>query len=258
MKILQKVFVALGFIVLASTIFAQETQVQKQEEQSKSESSVEDEYLSDVDGLVILSMVSADDYETKLEAMQMIEAAVDNGNTSPDIMSALNQLAGSGISSQSRMNGRLTNNFPDLRRRACLTLGKIKTEESKDFLKQVVLAENEPMVITAAVNSLGEVGINTNDDVIGTISFANRRNQILNPTNSLASEVIDCYEKLLDSTENKRVIIDSLTQIASDYHYNKTVRTKAYKLLKKASEASSSSSKEENKGETSEENKAEN
>ncbi|MBD5403426.1 MAG: HEAT repeat domain-containing protein [Treponema sp.] len=244
MKIFQKLFVAFGFIALASTLFAQETQVENQKEQSKSESSVEDEYLSDVDGLVILSMVSADDYETKLEAMQMLELAVDNGNTSPDIMNALNQLAGAGITTQSRMNGRLTNNFPDLRRRACLTLGKIKTEESKDFLKEIVLAENEPMVITAAVNSLGEVGINTNDDVINTISFANRRNQILNPTSSLASEVIDCYEKLADSTENKRVIIDSLTQIASDYHYNRTVRAKAYKLLKKLSESGSSSKEE--------------
>ena len=75
---------------------------------------------------------------------------------------------------------------------------------------KVALAENEPMVISAAVNSLGEIGINSNDEVVDAISFANRRNQILNPTSSLAFEVIDAYAKLADNTENKKIIIDSL------------------------------------------------
>ena len=174
--------------------------------------------------------------------MQFLEAAVENGNTNEDIMKALNQLAGEGISTQSRTNGRLMNNFPDIRRRACLALGKVKTEEAKNYLVSVTLAENEPMVISAAVNSLGEIGLNGNDEVVDAIAFANKRNQILNPTSSLASEVIDCYAKLAESTENKKIITDSLTRIAADYHYVTPVRNKALKLLKQMSNSDSKSS----------------
>ncbi|MCI5645344.1 MULTISPECIES: HEAT repeat domain-containing protein [Treponema] len=245
MKMTKKIVCAFSCIMLSAALFAQEQAVQKQQTSSaKSESSVEDEYLSDVDGIVILGLAASDEYENKLYAMQMLEAAVDGGNTNPDVMKALNQLAGEGINTQSRTNGRLINNFPDIRRRACLALGKVKTEESKNYLMQITLAENEPMVIAAAVNSLGEIGINNNDEVVNAIAFANRRNQILNPTSSLAAEVIDCYAKLAESTENKKSLIDSLTQIAADYHYNKTVRNNALKLLKTISSSSSSSSSE--------------
>lgn len=245
MKMAKKIICILGWLALIPAVFAQTQTVQKKQTDSeKSESSVEDEYLSDVDGIVILGLAASDEYENKLYAMQMLEAAVDGGNTTPDVMKALNMLAGEGISNQSRMNGRLINNFPDIRRRACLALGKVKTEESKNYLLQVTTAENEPMVIAAAVNSLGEIGINNNDEVVNAIAFANRRNQILNPTSSLAAEVIDCYAKLADSTENKKSLIDSLTQIASDYHYNKTVRNNALKLLKSISTSGSSSAGE--------------
>ena len=98
------------------------------------------------------------------------------------------------------------------------------------------------MVIAAAVNSLGEIGFNNNDEVVDAISFANRRNQILNPTSSLAFEVLDAYEKLAPSTENKKIIVDSVAKIAADYHYVTPVRNKAVKLLKTISDANNSSS----------------
>lgn len=243
MKMIKKIVLASGCLAMASVVFAQEQKVQKSPSASaKSETSVEEEYLNDVDGVVILSLAQSDEYDNKLVAMQFLEEAVNNGNSSPDVMKALNQLAGEGITSQSRTNGRLMNNFPDIRRRACLALGKIKTEESKNYLVKVTLAENEPMVISAAVNSLGEIGINANDEVVDAISFANRRNQILNPTSSLAFEVIDAYEKLSETTENKKIIIDSLSKIAADYHYASPVRAKALKLLKNISGADSSGS----------------
>ncbi len=244
MILIKKALFAAGLLSVAASCFAQEQQVQKQESQKKSESSVEDEYLSDVDGVVILSLAQSDEYENKLVAMQFLEDAVENGTTNADIMKALNQLAGEGVSSQSRTNGRLMNNYPDIRRRACLALGKVKTEEAKTYLVKVTLAETEPSVIAAAVNSLGEIGINGNDEVVDAISYANRRNQILNPTSSLAFEVVAAYEKLAETTTNKKIIIDSLTKIAADYHYVTPVRTKAMKVLKSLNESGSSNSSE--------------
>ena len=86
-----------------------------------------------------------------------------------------------------------------------------------------------------------EIGFNNNDEVVDAISFANRRNQILNPTSSLAFEVLDAYEKLAPSTENKKIIVDSVAKIAADYHYVTPVRQKAYKLLKELSKSAKSS-----------------
>lgn len=227
----KKILAIIGIIAFGACIYSQQK-----------ETSVEEEYLSDIDGVVVLGLAASDEYENKLYAIQMIEEAVDAGNINPDIMEAMNKLAGEGITTQARKNGRIVNNFPDIRRRACLALGKVKTEDSKNFLMEVTLAENEPMVLAAAVNSLGEIGINKNDEVVNAIAFANRRNQILNPTSSLALEVVDCYEKLAASTENKKPVVDSLTTIASDYHYSKPVRDKALKLLKKISKGTSTSS----------------
>ena len=246
MKISKKIITAVSMFMLGLYAFSQEQTVQKantENSSKKTESSVEDEYLSEIDGVVILSLAQSDEYDNKLVAMQFLEDAVENGNASADVMKALNQLAGEGISTQARTNGRLMNNYPDIRRRACLALGKVKTEESKNYLVKVTLAENEPMVIAAAVNSLGEIGINGNDEVVDAIAYANRRNQILNPTSSLAFEVIEAYIKLAENTNNKKIVIDSLTKIAADYHYASPVRSRAMKVLKAINEGNSSSSK---------------
>ncbi len=246
MKISKKIITAVSMFMLGLYAFSQEQTVQKantENSSKKTESSVEDEYLSEIDGVVILSLAQSDEYDNKLVAMQFLEDAVENGNASADVMKALNQLAGEGISTQARTNGRLMNNYPDIRRRACLALGKVKTEEAKNYLVKVTLAENEPMVIAAAVNSLGEIGINGNDEVVDAIAYANRRNQILNPTSSLAFEVIEAYEKLAENTNNKKIVIDSLTKIAADYHYASPVRSRAMKVLKVINDGSANSSK---------------
>ena len=134
MKINKRAFTFVLSTIFCVSIFAQEQSVVRKtsstQEKSKAETSVEQEYLSDVEGVVILGLAASDEYDNKLVAMQFLESAVENGNVSDDIMKALNQLAGEGISKQSRTNGRLMNNFPDIRRRACLALGKIKPSSS--------------------------------------------------------------------------------------------------------------------------------
>ena len=89
------------------------------------------------------------------------------------------------------------------------------------------------MVITAAVRSLGEIGLNDNDDVVNTIAWANKKNAVLNPTSSLALEVLIAYEKIADKVQDKGSMIQSVGQIATNYHYVKPVRDRALNLLKK-------------------------
>ena len=234
MKLSRKVFAASAMMLLAGFAFAQ----------SEKESSVESEYLNDVDGDIIMTLAESDEYDNKLVAIQYLQAALEDGNTSDAVIQALDRLAGDGLTTQNRTNGRLMNNFPEIRREACKLMAKVPTEHSKNMLISIAVADNEPMVIAAAVKSLGEIGINENDEAVDAIAFANRRNQVLNPTSSLALEVLNAFEMLADKTENKKTMIDAIARISTDYHYVTPVRQKAYKLLKTLSSSNDSKKKE--------------
>ena len=234
MKFSRKVFVASAMLLISGFTFAQEK-----------ESSVESEYLNDVDGDIIMTLAESDEYDNKLVAIQYLAAALEDGNTSDAVIQALDRLAGDGLTTQNRTNGRLMNNFPEIRREACKLMAKVPTEHSKNMLISIAVADNEPMVIAAAVKSLGEIGINENDEAVDAIAFANRRNQVLNPTSSLALEVLNAFEMLADKTENKKSMIDAIARISTDYHYVTPVRQKAYKLLKTLSSSNDSSKKKE-------------
>lgn len=247
MKLSKKVLISSLLAFLVSSVFAQESQVKKQNNDKEEETSVESEYLNDVDSDIIITLAESDDYDNKLVALQYLQSAIEDGNESDAVIQALDKLAGEGLTNQTRKNGRLTNNYPEIRRQACLLMAKVPTEHTKNTLVSIAVADNEPMVIAAAVKSLGEIGINENDEVIEAIAFANRRNQVLNPTSSLALEVLTAYETLADKTENKKTMIDSIARISSDYHYVTPVRQKAFKLLKSISATEDSKKKEDKK-----------
>ena len=237
MKLSKKVFIAAAVMLVAGFALAQ----------SEKESSVESEYLNDVDGDIIMTLAESDEYDNKLVAIQYLQSAIEDGNTSDAVIQALDRLAGDGLTTQNRTNGRLMNNFPEIRREACKLMAKVPTEHSKNMLISIAVADNEPMVIAAAVKSLGEIGINENDEAVDAIAFANRRNQVLNPTSSLALEVLNAFEMLADSTENKKTMIDAVARISTDYHYVTPVRQMAYKLLKKLSSNSGDNKKSSEK-----------
>lgn len=243
MKLSKKLLVIASLLTTGTVLFAQSQSVQSKKSNSSSETSVENEYLNDVDGEIIISLANADDLDSKLVALQYLQNAIEDGNTSDAVLKALDQLAGEGITTQTRTNGRLMNNFPEVRRQACLLMSKVPTEHSKNTLVNIALADNEPMVIAAAVKSLGEIGINDNDEVVDAIAFANRKNEVLLPTSSLALEVLNAYEALADRTDNKKTMIDSIAKISVNYHYVTPVRQKAQKLLKQLSKSSNDNSK---------------
>lgn len=229
-------FIVIGFvaIMISANLFAQDAQ-------KENETSVESEYMSNIEDVVIMEMANSDQRDNKLVALQYLEEIANNGSVSKEMVQALNQLSGEGISTQSRTKGRIANNYPDIRAKACDILGKVGTEEAAYILTNVVKYDNEPWVLTSAVKALGNIGINEDDKVTDTIAFISNRVEILNPTSSLANEIIDAYEKLLPSTKNKKPVIDSLTRIASDYRLVRPVRAKALELLRSNSGAGSSS-----------------
>lgn len=235
MKMIKKVFLASMFAIAGFSLFAASNK--------SSESSVEDEYLNDIDGDIIMTLAESEELDNKLVALQYLQNALDDDNTSDEVIKALDKLAGEGVNNQSRTNGRVMNNFPEVRRQACLLMAKVPTEHSKNQLVNIAVNDNEPMVIAAAVQSLGKIGINENDQTVDAIAFANKKNQALNPTSSLAMEVLDAMEALAPNTENKKIMIECIARIASDYHYVTPVRQRAQKLLKSLTNSSSDDKK---------------
>ena len=237
----KKILVAGALLCASTLVFAQAQTVQKQSGSSNKETYVENEYLNDIDTEIIMGLAEADDLDSKLVALQYIQEAINDGNTSAGVIQALDQLAGEGVLSESRTNGRKMNNFPEVRRQACLLMAKVPTEHTKNQLINIMVAEDEPMVLSAAVQSLGVINPENADEVIEAIAFINKRNMVLNPTSSLAFEVIEAFEKLSPNASNHKQMTNTLTQIYSNYRYNTTVRNKAQQLLKKLSNTGSSS-----------------
>jgi hypothetical protein len=161
------------------------------------EMSVEESYLQEsVENMIIREQSQAMGRDTKLVALEYINQAIRRGNTSVDVRNALEYLVLEGITNQTRENGRLINNFPDVRRQAAIYLGDIGTPEAKDTLLKVMLAETEPMVLTEAVKSLAKIGLNENEETANTIAWVVRRYNTIGPDNLLALASLEAFETL--------------------------------------------------------------
>lgn len=240
MNLAKKIVSVTGFVLIASCFSFAQTQSVKSS--NRSETTVEDEYLSNIEDVIITELANSDDYDNKLVALSYLENAVSSGRQSADMVNALSNLAGEGVTRQSRTNGRVMNNFPDIRAKACDLLGEIPTEESKNILYTIAKDDREPMVVTAAIRSLGNIGINDNDEVVSMIEFVHKKYAALNATSSLAFEILIAYEKLAPSVQDKTAMIQSISEIASNYKYATPVRTKALELLRTLQSSSSSNS----------------
>ena len=242
MKLSKKIFLIGALISASAMLFAQAQSVQKKSGSSNNETYVENEYLNDIDAEIIIGLAEADDLDTKLVALQYINDAIEEGNTSQGVIDALDKLGGEGVLSESRTNGRKMNNFPEVRRQACLLMAKVPTEHTKNKLIDIMVAEDEPMVISAAISSLGAINPENVEEVVDAIQYVNKRNSVLNPTSSLAWQVCDTFEKLAPSASRRAITVmtGTLTVIAANYRYSTPVRDKAKSLLKTLANSNSS------------------
>lgn len=215
--------VLLAVAVLVSGTFAQEVET----------ITVEEAYLNAVEGVVIKEMLNTEGRDLKFVALQYIENALENGRDSADIQQALYSLATIGLSKTVREDGRLINNYPDVRMKACELLGKSKNPEAKSGLKQVMYMDNEPAVITAAVRALSEIGYAEDDrDSLEMINWINKKFDTVNPTSSLALEILNAYEKVASIVKDKTGLVEGVMRIASNYSYVTPVRNRAQEVLK--------------------------
>jgi hypothetical protein len=226
------IIIGMIFSAVSITVFAQAAGSNTQN--SEDEMSVEESYLQQsIELMIIREQSRADSREMKFVALEYIGDAIDNGNTGEEIRQALEYLALEGSVNQTRENGRLVNNYPDVRTRAVEYLGTLGTEEAKKSLVKVLLADPEPMVLTETVKSLGKIGINGDEEqTLEAIAWIVTRFDVLNPDNLLALSALDAFEKIAEANGGiKNPAVIRMIISISDGPYINPVRSKARALL---------------------------
>jgi hypothetical protein len=217
----KKIFAAVAACLLAaSATMAQEM-------------SVEESYLQEsIENMIIREQSVAAGREMKLVALEYIGEAIEHGNTSDDVRNALEYLALEGLTNQTRENGRMINNFPDVRAKAVVYLGEVGTPEAKNALLKVMLADPEPMVLTEAVKSLAKIGLNENEETANTISWVVTRFDVLNPDNLLALSALEAFEILAEKNGGLKdpSALRTIMRIA-DGRYITPVKDRARQLI---------------------------
>jgi hypothetical protein len=185
----------LGVVLVTALIAVSAVQGQT----SKQEMSVEESYLQEsIEMMVIRETTRADSRDQKMVALEYISEAIERGNKGAEIHQALEYLSMEGVLNKATENGRLLNNFPDVRRQAAKYLGELGTPEANKALLKMCIVDNEPMVLQEAVKALGDIGFNENEETVVTIAWIINRFNLLKPDNLLALAAIDTFAKIAE------------------------------------------------------------
>ena len=197
------------------------------------EMTVEESYLQEsIEMMIIRETARASSREQKFIAIEYIEDALGRGNTNDEIRQTLDFLSREGRRTISREDGRVVNNFPDVRRQSARLLGVMGTPEAQKSLLEITQFENEPMVIQEAIKSLGDIGLNENNETIANIAFVMRRFHHSNPDNLMALATIDAFERIARANNgiNSPEAIQTLALI-SEGSYIRPVQERARQLI---------------------------
>ena len=220
-------------LLFGMVLFALTAVLMGQTRTGNPELTVEQSYLQDTIELAIIREQSrADSREMKMVALEYISDAIERGNRSDEIRLALEHLSMEGVVNITRESGRVVNNYPDVRTRAATYLGELGTPEAKNTLLRMVRADNEPMVLTEAIKSLGNIGLNDNNETVNTIVWTATRYDNLNPDNLLALSTIVALEKLALANNGiaNQAAIQYLIRVA-DGNYIRPVQERARQAL---------------------------
>ena len=201
---------------------------------------IEDLYLSqEVEVQVLRSQVLSNNRETKMLALQSLGSMIDEKRLGPDnkdMIAMLESLAGEGVFKIVRLDGSVSNYFPDVRREAVGLLGKVGGKDSKVILQRVILADKEPMVLAEAVYAMGRMATADDKDVlpyIGKVMLNN--NNSATPDNNLAYSCLLTIERLSGTFNGiaEPELISALLDTASSGLYIKDVSAKAKSVIGK-------------------------
>jgi len=227
MFLLKRLSVLVFALSLVSAVYAQA--------RTGNEMSVEEYYLQEntIEMMIIRETSRAGNSEQKMIALNYIKEAIDNGNTNPEILNALEYLSLEGIQIVARENNRVVNNFPLIRRKAAEYLGIIKTEEARKALIAICKYETEPLVLQQAIKALGDIGTNENNESVTSIIIAARHFNITNPSELVALATIYAFENIAKNNGgiSDPNAIELLMNISNNGSYVKPVRDRAKQAI---------------------------
>jgi hypothetical protein len=222
--------------LVIAVLFMVVTMAWTQQSAAEEELSVEESYLQQsIENMIIRDQSRAGGREEKLIALEYIEDAISRGNTSEAVLSALEYLSLEGLMNKTRENGRVINNFPDIRKRAVTDLGNLGTPEAKNTIIRLVISEPEPMVLTEAFKSLGKIGLNENGETVNAIAWVVNRFESGMGDEQMALSALEAFEILADKNGGaiNNTAITTISRIATSSHYNRIIRDQARMVLDK-------------------------
>lgn len=218
------VLLILVFAAIAQLGYSQETEL-----------TIEELYLQNAEVRIVREQAVSQDRDMKLLALENIQEMLDDGKLStgaPEAHFVLNYLSGEGLTHTVTENGRLTNYFPEVRRRAVNLLGQLGGENSQETLISVLLNDVEPMVMAEAAYALGQLGNNEDNFASQAIANVILFEDIALPDNNLAFASLLAFEKLAAANGglNDPTAFEAIIRIAQG-NYIRKVRLKAVQVL---------------------------
>jgi hypothetical protein len=223
-----RTFAATFLLILAASALGAQSTTGK-------ELTIEQKFLRTIEMQILKEQAADPSYDSKIIALDALEKKIAGGSlgdVTDDVEYVLEYLALEGTGRIARENHRLVNNFPDVRRRATELLGKVRTPASKDTLIFVLLNDDEPMVKAQAAYSLGELGMNDNNEVVAALVFAVDREDHTRVDNNWGYAMVLAFEKLARNTGGLKdpAAFRALVKI-SQGNYLATVKAKALAVL---------------------------
>jgi len=219
------------FLIAASSLGAQSATT------SGRELTIEEQYLQKSIAMQIMrAQAFASDEDTKTAVLDDIAGRISKGNLGgdrDDIENILEYLAMEGSSRVVREGLRQVNNFPMVRKQAAELLGKVRTEQAKNALIAVLLNDEEYMVKAQAAYSLGELGMNENNEVAAALAFAVNREDLTRSDNNWAYAMLLAFEKLNRNASGGMKYPEAFRAVIkiSQGSFLATVRQKALQVL---------------------------
>jgi hypothetical protein len=197
------------------------------------ELTVEDSYLQTSEDLMVIEEFSnSQEREHKLSAVKSLEDLAKNGRKPEEARKILAKLSLEGTLFKEMQNGRIINNYPDVRERAVRALADFPGADAAKSLGDVIVNEKEPAVISAAIDSLTKLKA-FDDNTLNIVQFILYQYNALANDSRLANSLLSYY----DNCPPKPKVMSALSTIRDNPRYVPTVKHRAEQIFKKKGKA---------------------
>ncbi len=138
-------------------------------------------------------------------------------------------LSEEGTVRQEYEENRLVNNFPEVRRKACVLLGKLKGDEARNAVINILAHETNSSVKAEACNALAQLGDNDKGEALRAIVYAYRTSY--KPDRNFVFAVISAVKAIAKGNASSYAdALLILSEVQMGYS-DKFIREEAYKAI---------------------------